>query len=137
MRKYNKQAMAMYQKYGPGWDAPLFHSGTTTVESGPPRAPLFIDDATEEKATVYMGVVRTACTEEQRQKVLETIKKLKTATDNQIARELKTHPSTISARRNELRDQGLVVPVLDEFGKKIKIKDEVTNTPNTVWKVVL
>jgi hypothetical protein len=137
LKKYNKSAMAFYQKYGETMEDTLFATpNTTTVEPAHPQAPLIIDDATEEKARVYRSVLLEATADEQRTRVLEVIKRLKTATDNQIARELKTHPSTISARRNELRDQGLVVPVLNQYGAKLKVRDEITKTPNTVWKAV-
>jgi len=135
MYKYNKTAMAMFQKYGPGWDSPLFRSGAT-VESGPPQAPpLFIDDATEEKAGIFNQLTITASLEEQRKHVYETFRKLKWATDNEVARELNIVPSTVSARRNELRDQGLMVPVLDQYNKKGKKKDPITGQSNTLWKV--
>ncbi len=138
MRKYNKTAMAMYQKYGPEWDSPLFHSANTTVESGPPQAPpLFVDDATEEKAEIFNQLTMMASLEEQRKHVYEAFKKLKSATDNEVARALNIVPSTVSARRNELRDQGLIVPMLDEFERKLKRKDPLTNQSNTLWKVKL
>lgn len=144
--KYNNYAFKMRQKYGNEWDSPLFHSGKTTAESELPSQapPLFIDDATEEKALVY-DLIRPSV-EQQRKEILSIIKSLGQCTDNDIARTynrapsranneaLRIHPSTVSARRNELRDLGLVVPVLDEFGKKKKKVDPVTKTPNTIWR---
>lgn len=131
MRKYNKRAMAMFQKYGPGWDSPLFYSNTTAESGSPQTLPLIIDDATEEKAFVFA----TLNIEEQRKRVLEAFRQLQPATDNDVARALNIVPSTVSARRNEARDRGEVVPVLDEHGKKVKRKDPLTNEPNILWKV--
>ncbi len=75
-------------------------------------------------------------TEKQMLKVMEMIEELGgTATDNEIARKMNIQPSTVSARRNELRDRGLIVPLLDFYGKKIKKRDKITGQPNTVWKI--
>lgn len=137
MNRANKFAFAMRQKYGPGWDTPLFNHGNRKEGPALPQAPsLYVDDATEEKSEVYRDLNQAAMTEEQRERVLDVIRDLSKATDNQVARILKIHPSTVAARRNELRDRGLVVPVLDENGIKQKQRDPITGIPNTVWKAV-
>lgn len=133
MKKYNKWIMSMRMKYGNEYDLPLF-SRPTRQESAPSPAPV-INDATEEKAEVYANIDNRTITE-QRKIVLDLLKRFGAATDNQIARQLGIHPSTVSARRNELRDLGLVVPVLDEYGRKVKVKDKITNTPNTLWRAI-
>lgn len=138
MKKFNR-SLAMEMKYGRDWTAPLFRpeaASASKVLEYPPQAPLIVDDATEEKAEVYDSVVRSALFEEQRNQVLAVIKEFGKATDNQVARVLKIHPSTIAARRNELRDRGLVAPVIDENGKKLKQKDPITGIPNTLWRAI-
>lgn len=98
-----------------------------------PPVPKYLDDCTEEKAKVYSELSAEA----QREKVFETIKQMKFASDNEVGRALNyTHPSTISARRNELIKEGRVVPVLDPDGNKVKEKDRLTGTKNVIWKVV-
>ena len=124
----------MRQKYGSSWDAPLFSKTTKAGPVSPQSVPFFINDATEEKAQVYNSLLTETTNQEQRNHVLSVIKRLGKTTDNQIARELKIHPSTVAARRNELRDLGLVVPILDETGKKVKIRDSITGIPNTLWR---
>lgn len=130
--------LAMEMKYGRNWDTPLFHASTHTsiAEPEPSQVPHYIDDATEEKAEVFNRLYETTTIEEQRKKVLEVIKSLGEATDNDVARVLKVVPSTISARRNELRDRGEVLPVLDETGRKKKKIDPQTNQPNTLWRTI-
>lgn len=138
MRKFNR-SLAMEMKYGRDWTSPLFRpdaSSASKVLEYPPQAPLIIDDATEEKAEVYTDLNRAAMLDEQRERVLSVIKEFGKATDNQVARVLKIHPSTIAARRNELRDRGLVAPVLDDEGKKLKQKDPITGIPNTLWRAI-
>lgn len=134
MRKYNKYDLAMRMKYGNDYDAPLFHSKPTESAQPPSTVPVIINDATEEKAAVYDSVVKKKETEIQREAVLVAIRHLPEPTDNDIARFLKIVPSTVAARRNELRDMGLVLPVLDEYGKKRKKIDPITKTPNTIWR---
>jgi len=139
MDKYNRYKLSMRMKYGSEWDAPLFRTKSQSLRPEPetPRSgPDIIDDATEDKAEVYNNMNKLTA-KEQRERVLSVIKKFGAATDNQVARELNIHPSTVSARRNELRDLGLVVPVLDNQGGKVKIKDKITNTSNILWKVKL
>lgn len=134
MRKYNKRAMEMFQKYGAGWDAPLFHHSAPSpkVEPASPQVPpLFKNDATEDKAMVFESL----STEEQRKRVLEAFTKMQPATDNDVARFLKIVPSTVSARRNNNIDLGLMVPVLDEHGRKVKKIDPITKVPNVLWRV--
>jgi hypothetical protein len=130
--KLNKYSFAMRQKYGSDWDTPLF---ARHKEPAPPPVPDFINDATEEKAEVYSDLNQSAMMDEQRERVLGVIRELNQVTDNQVARILKIHPSTVAARRNELRDRGLVIPVLDDLGTKLKQRDPVTGIPNTLWKV--
>lgn len=126
----------MMMKYGNEWDSPLFHSNAVTEELvTPQQVPLINDDATEEKAEIFNQLTITASLEEQRNQVFNAFKDLCRATDNDVARALKVVPSTISARRNELIDRGLIVPVLDQFGKRIKKKDPITNQSNILWKV--
>lgn len=123
----------MKMKYGASWDAPLF-SQPTPEPVRPQPVPDFINDATEEKAEVYNSLLTETFNQEQRNLVLSVIRRLGQTTDNQVARELKIHPSTVAARRNELRDLGLVVPILDEKGKKVKARDSITGIPNTLWR---
>lgn len=130
MKKYNKYDLAMRMKYGNNYDAPLYKKASDP--SPKPKIPKIIDDATEEKAAVYDNLNA----EEQREKVLEIIKNLGSATDNEIARILRINPSTVSARRNELRDRGLIIPKLDAEGKKAKKVDSITGVLNTIWKPV-
>lgn len=133
----------MYQKYGPGWDLPLFHSANThKVEPEPFQAQLLIDDATENKAEVFQNYSATNDLVVMRYRVLQAFQNLKEATDNDVARYLNKiyhsniHPSTVSARRNELRDRGLLVPLLDDEGKKKKKVDYITKKSNILWKVI-
>jgi hypothetical protein len=132
--KYNKFYFSMRQKYGSSWDAPLFSKTTKAGPVSPQSVPFLINDATEEKAQVYNSLLTETTNQEQRNHVLSVTKRLSAATDNHVARVLKIHPSTVAARRNELRDLGLVVPVLDEKGKKVKIRDSITGIPNTLWR---
>lgn len=132
--KLNKYSFAMRQKYGAEWDTPLF---ARHREPAPPPVPNYINDATEEKAEVYGKIIETPSLEEQRNKVLQVIREFKNATDNQIARALKINPSTVAARRNELRDMGKVIPVLDHEGRKVKLRDSITGIPNTLWTAVI
>lgn len=137
--KYNTYAFKMRQLYGNEWNAPLFKatsSHTQTEELQTPAPPKFINDATEEKAAVYTQVSTRKETDVQRDAVLDAIKRLSDPTDNDIARYLNIVPSTVAARRNELRDMGLVVPVLDQYGHKKKKIDPITKTPNTIWRAV-
>lgn len=141
MRKLNPWRFKMEMKYGQNFDAPLFRPEASSASKEleyPPQAPLYVDDATEEKAEVYTDLNRdrAAMLDEQRERVLSVIKEFGKATDNQVARVLKIHPSTIAARRNELRDRGLVVPVLDEHGIKVKQRDPITGIPNTLWRTI-
>lgn len=131
MKKYNPHNLAMRMKYGPDWDAPLFKSKQQLLEPQPE----VIEDATEEKAEIFNQLTITASLEEQRKHVLNAFRHFGEATDNDVARALKIVPSTVSARRNELRDQGLIVPVLGVLEKKKKKKDSITGQWNTLWKV--
>ncbi len=136
-RKYNNYAFKMRQKYGSEWDSPLFKATPQCTDTGErtPAPPKFINDATEEKAAVYTQVFSRKETDVQRDAVWVAIKHLPEPTDNDVARFLCIHPSTVAARRNELRDMGLVLPVLDDEGKKKKKIDPLTKTPNTIWRV--
>lgn len=127
MKKMNAYEFAMLQKYGPEWNAPLFNQDKVIKQ-----IPKEIDDATESKAEVYQNLR----TEEQREIVLNAFRQLKQGTDNEVARILKVVPSTISARRNELINRGLIVPVLDEHGNKMKKKDPITGEPNVIWRPI-
>ena len=129
MRKYNPHNLAMRMKYGDTWDAPLFNKQPIG------ETPEIVDDATEEKAEIFNQLTMTASLEEQRKHVFNAFKHFGEATDNDVARALKVVPSTISARRNELRDQGLIIAVYDEYSKKKKKKDPITGQSNTLWKV--
>jgi hypothetical protein len=164
MKKLNSYALAMLQKYGSEWDTPLFkkrrpkksvmpkrllslskyepacpaylagesQESVIPVCLKPESASLYIDDSTEHKASIYDKLDA----EKQMLKVFEIIEELGgTATDNSIARKMNIQPSTVSARRNELRDRGLVVPLLDFYGKKVKKRDHITGQLNTVWKI--
>ena len=135
MRKYNPHNLAMRMKYGDGWDSPLFVNKGNPAHQSEPEIPEIIDDATEEKAEIFNQLTITASLEEQRKQVLNAFQHLGEATDNDVARALKVVPSTISARRNELRDQGLIIAVYDEYSKKKKKKDPITGQSNTLWKV--
>ncbi|MEW6507210.1 MAG: hypothetical protein AB1432_05635 [Bacteroidota bacterium] len=139
MKKFNNYAFKMRQKYGTEWDAPLFVSANPSRRelecATTTQAPLIIDDATEEKADIFNSLP-SSIVEEQRNKVLEAFKHLGPATDNEVARTLNIVPSTVAARRNELRDLGLIVPLLDGEGKKAKRKDSITNQSNTLWKII-
>lgn len=128
MRKFNAYEFAMTQKYGNDWNAPLFNK-----EKPIELIPKVVNDASEVKAEVYENLKA----DEQREIVLNTFKVLRQATDNEVARMLKVVPSTISARRNELIQRGLIVPVLDEYGNKLKKKDSITGQSNVLWRPIL
>jgi len=135
MIKPNNYEIRMLLKYGSSWNAPLFNREAKPASQSTKKAVQIaiptIDDATEAKAEVYEQLSAEA----QRQKVYGAIKLLKFATDNQVARRLRIHPSTVAARRNELIERGKVLPVIDN-DKKVRVRDEITNTLNTVWRVV-
>jgi hypothetical protein len=158
MKKLNSYALAMLQKYGSEWDTPLYkkrrpkksviperynqlaqcskrgesQESVIPVCLKPESASLYIDDSTEHKASIYDKLDA----EKQMLQVFEIIEELGgTATDNAIARKMNIQPSTVSARRNELRDRGLIVPLLDFYGKKVKKRDHITGQLNTVWKI--
>ena len=135
MIKPNNYEIQMFMKYGDTWKSPLFDRKAAPASQSTPKAvqtllPV-VDDATEAKSEVYEQLSAEA----QRQKVYEVIKLLKFATDNQVARRLRIHPSTVAARRNELIERGKVLPVIQD-DKKVRIKDDITNTLNTVWRAV-
>lgn len=142
MNKLNKYSLAMRIKYGCEWDAPLFIKTTNSPEPDSPQpVPDIINDATEEKAAVFETYNKTNDAKALRAAVFSAFRKLTEATDNDVCRYLRKYhnieipPSTVSARRNELRDRGLLVPVLDQSGRKKKKIDERTNTLNTLWRV--
>ena len=140
MKKYNKQAMRFFQKYGVTQEDTFFSSESSNPSravAGTSQPPLVIDDATEEKAQVWESLN----VEEQREEVLEAFRKLQPATDNEIKRYLRKkgfaniESGTISARRNDNIYRGFIVPVLNGLNKKVKRIDPITNEPNVLWRV--
>lgn len=125
----------MLAKYGPDWATPINKNNnpqhnSISVPSSDPLIPSFVS-ADDNKSDVYHNL----STENQRLKVLEIIKSLGHASDNDISRVLNIPSSTVSARRNELHNLGLVIPLIDFYGKKVKKTDPVTGQSNVLWKL--
>lgn len=145
--KIDKFSYSMLAKYGPDWDTPINKKNKISEKDFYPQHNFVLDSnlvgtasaspsvnsvsAADNKSDVYHNL----STEYQRLKVLEIIKSLGHATDNDISRVLKIPSSTVSARRNELYSQKLVQPVIDFYGKKVKKTDPITGHPNVLWKL--
>jgi hypothetical protein len=136
MKKFNLKAFAFKMKYGEDMENTLFQKKTPEPVQQT-QIPLIVDDATEEKAKVF----ETLSVEQQRLVVYNVFKRLGNASDNEVRRYMRqnygteTPSSTISARRNELRDRGMIEPLIDpETGLKLKRVDKITNEKNTIWR---
>lgn len=107
----------MRMKYGNEWDLPLCHSKTDTAESGPPQAPLFIDDKPEIETTVidaglnkienFYKNIKPGLSERQ-SKVLFAVKEIQPCTMHAVAKHLHVELNTISGRFGELVEKGFL-----------------------------